>query len=230
MTAVEVGKARPGSAPLQKVPVAKKRVPWLSYVIGFLVFGGVLAAALYFYGHKLWRRDATEVNESELRFKHKLENPPIPKWSLDLAEAFIPKGPLAGSVSGSEFACEKAYLRSTNLIFRQGTGWPPDLGVTISFLSEITNQTSMQVASTQENLIPRIILRSKDERQRPVSKTFLSGYVLKFSVDQVTTNSVSGKIYLATPDDDRSFVSGTFEAEIVKPPPPRRAGARPAAK
>jgi hypothetical protein len=223
MTAVEVGKARPGSVPLQRAPVVKRRAPWLGYVVGFLVFGGALAVALHFYGDKLWRRDATELNESELRFKHKLENPPIPKWSLDLAEAFIPNRSLAGSVSGHEFTCEKAYLRNTNLLFRQGTGWPPDLGVTISFLSEITNETSIQVASTQENLIPRIILRSKDERQRPVSKAYLSGYVLKFSVEQVTTNSVSGRIYLATPDDDRSFVSGTFEAEIVKSPSRRSA-------
>jgi hypothetical protein len=35
------------------------------------------------------------------------------------------------------------------------------------------------------------------------------------------SNRVTGKIYIAIPDEDRSVVAGTFEAEI-RPPRPKK--------
>ena len=38
---------------------------------------------------------------------------------------------------------------------------------------------------------------------------------------QAINSRISGRIYLALPDDARSFIAGTFDAEIRRPPPPK---------
>lgn len=51
------------------------------------------------------------------------------------------------------------------------------------------------------------------------SLSFTDGYAMKLQVSPVENGKFSGKIYLCTPDDLKSFVAGTFTADIKKPKP-----------
>ena len=74
---------------------------------------------------------------------------------------------------------------------------------------------------------PRVVLRWKDDQQQPATETITNGYALKLVFGQATNGRMPGKIYLCLPDAAKSFVAGTFDAEIRKPPPPKSAPPRP---
>ncbi|MGH7981282.1 MAG: hypothetical protein ACREE6_18040, partial [Limisphaerales bacterium] len=52
-------------------------------------------------------------------------------------------------------------------------------------------------------------------------ETFTSGYALLLNFDKPDYNRISGNIYLCVPDEEKSYVAGTFSAQIKKPAPKR---------
>ena len=56
------------------------------------------------------------------------------------------------------------------------------------------------------------------------SETFRKGYAMKFEFGGITNNVIPGKIFLCLPDEHKSWVAGTFNAEIRRPFPPRGRG------
>jgi hypothetical protein len=74
------------------------------------------------------------------------------------------------------------------------------------------------------------LLRWKNEQDQPATKSFRTGYALRLEFDQVSGTRIPGKIYLCTPDDAKSYVAGTFTAEIRKPPPPKAPPSQPKPK
>jgi len=143
-------------------------------------------------------------------------------WSLNLTNAPFPAATAVGSVHGSGFACERATLEGGNLSLRQGKGWPPDLGVTILLpfrAGEDFNGKTVEVAPDQPPPVPRVILRWKDDRQQAARQNINGGYALKVVFGQPANGRLPGRIYLCLPDEAKSFVAGTFEAELRKPRP-----------
>jgi hypothetical protein len=68
---------------------------------------------------------------------------------------------------------------------------------------------------------PRVILRWKDDADKSVTKNIREGYALRLEFGQATNARMPARIYLCTPDDAKSYVAGTFIAEIRKTPPPK---------
>ena len=48
-----------------------------------------------------------------------------------------------------------------------------------------------------------------------------TGYALKVAFGEAANGRIPGKIYISLPDENKSFVAGTFNAEIRKAPPPK---------
>jgi hypothetical protein len=65
------------------------------------------------------------------------------------------------------------------------------------------------------------VLRWKDDQKQPVTAHIDSAYALKVVFGQPAEGHMPGRIYIALPDDSRSFAAGTFEAVIRKPVPPK---------
>jgi predicted RNA-binding Zn-ribbon protein involved in translation (DUF1610 family) len=154
---------------------------------------------------------------------------PIPTnivWTLDLTNAVLPDTPVAGSIHGSGFFCEKAVLRGGLLNLNQGQAPPWDLGMSLGLIArqgeELSGKT-LEITPDRPRA-PRVVLRWKDEQQKPATENFNSGYALKIVFGQATNRHMPGKIYLCLPDPAKSFVAGTFDAEIRRPPPPRPPG------
>jgi hypothetical protein len=151
---------------------------------------------------------------------------PVPTnaaWTMDLANAVIPETTAAGSVHGSGFFCEKAVLRGGSLSLNQGKRWPWDLAVAVNLYAHQGEELSGKTVEITPDRprAPRVYLRWKNEEQKPAYEAIHRGYALKLVFGQATNGHMPGSIYICLPDADKSFVAGTFDAEIRKPPPPK---------
>jgi DNA-directed RNA polymerase subunit RPC12/RpoP len=244
LSASQVSKPRPvqnGAAshlgPLQKSPTSVV-VPILLIL---LLLGGA-GAAVFLFRDKIFKTTSQQAQPAtDVPPKHKEPRTPrafhpIPtnfSWRLDLTNAALPEAIAAGNVHGSGFVCEKATLQGgasggrkpdAALVLQLGHAWPPDLGVGVLLFAgqgeELSGKT-VEVGPERAPPLPRVVLRWKDDQEKPVTQYFNSGYALKLVFGTAAAGRIPGKIYLCFPDDAKSFVAGTFEAEIRKPPPPK---------
>ena len=159
-------------------------------------------------------------------------NYPVPKnfrWTLDLTNAVFPSTPAAGRIHGSGFLCEKAALHGSLLMLDQGKTWPWDLGLALHLFvhhgEELSDKT-VEIPPDRQRA-PRVFLRWKDDRQQPVTQTITNGYLLRVAFGHATNAHLPGKIYICLPDKEKSFVAGTFDAEIKRFSPAKPGPTRP---
>jgi hypothetical protein len=108
------------------------------------------------------------------------------------------------------------------LILRTGRGGPLESGVTINFSgaqAEALSGESINVG-TNASRAAGVTLHWKDGDQL-MSGTFIKGYALRLDWGQISGNRLPGKIYLCAPDETKSYVAGTFNADIRKARPKR---------
>jgi len=145
--------------------------------------------------------------------------PDAAQWTLNLPMARIPDAPARGAVNGREFNLERATIQQGRLDLRQGPRWPPEVGVSVHLFAQRTGDLANRsvIIEAGRTNAPRMILRWKNEQGEPVTRDFQHGYALKVEFGSVTNRRLPGKIFLAFPDDSRSYVAGTFDAEIRAP-------------
>jgi DNA-directed RNA polymerase subunit RPC12/RpoP len=242
LSAAQVGKPRPASSAaasqLGPLQISSPRSS-LPAVVALLVLLCAAGAALYVFRDQVLKfahlRPPTATT-APLPLPTAMvvlnTNYPVPTnitWTLDLANVPIPETPVAGSIHGSGFFCEKAILRGGLLSLGQGKTWPWDLGVSLSLFArqgeELSGKT-VEIAPDRPR-VPRVVLRWKDDQQKPVTEKINRGYALKVVFGQATNAHMPGQIYLCLPDPARSFVAGAFDAEIRKPPPPKPSQPKP---
>jgi hypothetical protein len=126
-------------------------------------------------------------------------------------------------VHGFSFSLHRATLTGGTLNLRQGPKWPPDLGVTIYLFADrgedLAGKTIVIDSKRAES--PKVTLRWKDTQSQPATENQRGGYTLRLEFGAVSGSKLPGKLYLATQDAEKSFVRGTFLAEIRKPSPPK---------
>jgi hypothetical protein len=143
-------------------------------------------------------------------------------WTLEATNLVIPEETVVGSIRGQGFRCERATLQGGNLTLRQGKAWPPDFGLTVVLFAkegEELSGKSVEVAPDRAPPRPKVVLRWKDDQEQPGTKNFQTGYLLRVTFGEAAEGRIPGKVFAALPDNDKSFVAGTFIAEIRKPPP-----------
>jgi hypothetical protein len=152
---------------------------------------------------------------------------PIPTntcWTMTLSNAVIPDTDPVGNIHGNGFLCERTTLQGGRLDLRQGRGWPPDLGVTLLLTArqgeELSGRT-VEIGPDRAPPLPKLTVRWKDDQDKAVNQNITEGYALKVVFGQAVNSRIAGRIYLALPDDAKSFIAGTFDAEIRKPAPPK---------
>lgn len=198
------------------------RQPGVPVTAVLLVLAGVVGAGLFiFRDHLLPARNAgagEATNAAPAGAAVALiTNPPE---VLDLSQAVIPDTTVSGTLRGTNFVCQRVTLQNGLLSIRQGRTWPPELAVAIQLharQSEDLAGRSVEVAPDRLPPVPRVTLRWRDEEQKSVSQVFATGYALKLKFGAVEDKFITGRIFLALPDDYRSSIAGTFKAEILPP-------------
>ena len=144
-------------------------------------------------------------------------------WTLNVTNAPIPNAQAAGSVHGNGFLCERATLKGDRLSLRQGPAGPPELGITVTVANRRPEELAgkvIVVSPVTPVPAPRVILRWKDDQQEPVTQHIHAGYAMKLLFGPIVDNRLHGRIYIALPDEHKSFAAGNFEAEIGRPSQP----------
>ena len=235
LTATEV-QTRPAALPGNRLEnsttaaTSARKLPLAAIVIGLLICAA--GAGVFLVRGKLFNsgrpEGSSETNAAALVPKAPVRpvmlSAPSTNWTLNLADARIPDAPASGSVMGRTFTMERATIQGGKLDLRQGPKWPPDLGVSIHLFAEQPQDLAGKTVTleTTRTNAPRVILRWKDDQNNAVTKDFHQGYAARVEFGRLTGNRLEGKIYLATPDDAKSYAAGTFIAEIRKPSPPKK--------
>jgi len=144
---------------------------------------------------------------------------PVPiVWTTNLSEAAIPSAAASGKINEITFKVDSAKIDNGILVLRHGTNQVPDLEVGVQSVA----RAGENVAGKKLNVSPepragkprvwkRWVVAGKPQ---PQAKTYGNGYAMKLELGEVNGDQVSGKIYLALPDETESVIAGTFVATI----------------
>lgn len=237
ISAAQADKPRPPQTLETGEPIRRSPKSSILASVLFVIVAAGVAGTLYFFRGVILGRTRLDASSSNLQTSNHLRSiHPVPtnfSWSLNLKNEAFPRSEAAGRIHGAGFLVERVTLQGGNLTLRQGQTWPPDLGISISFFAKQGEELSgklIEVTSDRPGPIPRVILRWKDDRGQNLTETIGAGYALKVQFGEVAGGRIDGRIYICLPDESKSFVGGTFDAEIRKPPPPRPKQSKPPAR
>jgi hypothetical protein len=235
LSASEADKPRP---PQPKIPELqpieknsdKTRVPIALIVLAVLVCaaGTTVFALRHSIFHSKPSSDDPVVNNSETNSADTATQVQVRPdytgtnlWSLDVSNAMIPDSMVAGSLHHQGFEVERATLQGSNLTLRIGSKGSIELGLNIYFFirqPEELSGISAQVKPTDPTA-PRVVMHWRAGERH--SETFHKGYAMKIEFGSAAGNALPGKLFISLPDDSKSWVAGTFRAEIRRPSAPK---------
>lgn len=194
----------------------RSRFPVLALALVALVCAA--AGALFTFREKIFKTASKPATESEF-FSSDTSRVDEKNWSLDLAKVAIPDARASGRISGRSFSLGRAVLKGGILDLRQGRASPPDVGLTINLFANRGEDLAGQPINIEASRTnsPKVILRTKDSQGRPITQSFQQGYALRLEFAEIANGTLPGRIYFCAPDAARSWVAGTFAAEIRKP-------------
>jgi hypothetical protein len=141
---------------------------------------------------------------------------------LNLASATTPSSPAAGRIHGQDFIVERTILQNGTLTLRAGRNGTMAFGLVANFGGATPEDLSGKTINVSANAAKAAVvtLHWKDGSQ-PMSDTFANGYAMRLEFAAISGNRLPGKIYFCAPDETKSYVAGTFNADIRRPRPPR---------
>src|SRR6266481_5741621 len=230
LSATQVGKPRPvGTANGEQLGAdhSADRRKSLIATIALVVVVGAAGGSTFAFRGKIFKSSREKADGAGKKAAVAAKVYPIQtniNWTMSLSEATIPEETAVGSIHASGFFCERATLQGGHLTLRQGRSGPADLGITVQLFAHEGEELSGKTVEIQPDRappLPKIVLRWKDEQQKAVTRNINNGYALKVAFGEAASGRIPGKIYISLPDENKSFIAGTFNAEIRKRPPPK---------
>ena len=229
ITGIKVGeRPAPKIADGSSSPVpAEKNLP-LAVVIVLLVLIAGAGAAVFAFRGKIFKSAGT--GPSPIAATNKT-NPAPPKpapvappandtnWMLNLDAVSIPNSAAAGRIHGRDFIVEQATFQNSTL-FLHG---PKNLSVDINFgdaWPEALAGQSLNI-TTNATAAARVTLGWK-EGDQVLREIFTNSYALRLDCSALARSHMPVKIYLCTADAEKSYIAGTFNAEIRRSRPKRQ--------
>lgn len=230
LSASEVNKPRPTSTgPIPDFSASPPKSNLPAALIFLLVLACAAGATLYAFRGKIFhsqpsvnQSDAAENSkDGEATTSAQPEYTGTNLWTLDLSGITVPDEQAFGSLHKRAFHLDRATLTGSNLTLRIGHTGAVELGLNIYFFNRQAEELGGKSAEVKptDTPAPRVVVRWKDVER--ASETFRSGYAMKVEFGAVANGAIPGKIFLSLPDDSKSWVAGTFRAEIRKPAPPK---------
>jgi hypothetical protein len=140
------------------------------------------------------------------------------RWTLDLANASVLDSKVTGRILGVRFNCEKVTLEGGLLSFFQNAGLPSERRVTIYLFShrpERLADKTLEIPHDRTGPRPRVLLEVRHAREAPTTRTLDQNYALRMEFEEITESRLPGRIYLAFSDEEKSYITGRFEAQII---------------
>jgi len=224
------------SMPAAAAPVAaaEKKFPAAVLLVALLLVGAAGAAVLVFQG-KIFSRPGPVAPTNQVvshgnKPNQKKAPPEKPaaiappasdtNWMLVLGTNAIPDAPVAGRIHAQDFIAERASF-STNgtLTIRAGKSGAADFGVLVFFGGAQAESLSGQIINVMTNAekAARVQLRWKEAGGAAQRQDFTNGYAMRLEFGALAKNRLPGKIYLCTPDEEKSYLMGNFTAGVSRP-------------
>lgn len=204
------------------VPHASLPLVAISLVV--LLLAGAIAAGLWFawslHRHQAHHGPIPAPPSSTLAPGTPVVVAPPPNdtnWLFNLAKVTIPEEPVVGRLNGLPFQADHATLQNGTLTLRVGAKGSLENGLIINFNGAGADALAGHTINVTTNapLAAKVTLRTQANGQ--VQKTsFDTGYALRLECGDLAANRLPGKIYFCAPDDAKSYVMGTFTAEVHK--------------
>ena len=219
--------------------VRQEKRPYVAIIL-FLVVVAAAAGAIFKYHDQLLKYASVATGKSDVA-TNPATNPaaapvPAPKpekpalvappandtnWTLTLdGVTNFPDTPVAGRIHGQDFISERAYFQNGTLTLRDATRGTIVFGCSINFggaPAEALSGKSINV-TTNADTAARVTLHWKDDDVSSKA-SFENGYAMQLQFGILEKNHLPGKIYLCTPDPQKTYLVGTFNAEARKPKP-----------
>ncbi len=229
ITGTKVGGERPlPTAPTANpITVSKASYSGIAVVVIILVF--IATAVAFVYRGTIFnppKKSSSTVNGATTNSTPgKKPAPPKPliaappasdtNWTLNLKGTPIPNSIASGRIEGQDFICDRASFGNGSLTLRYG-----DYSFAINFSGAKPEALAGKTINITSNATTaaRVSLHWKDGDQN-MRETFTNGYAMLLNFSAVTNNHIGGTIYLCTGDEKKSYVAGTFIAEIRKSKP-----------
>jgi len=130
----------------------------------------------------------------------------------------IPAAPAKGQIHGKPFVVESSSIENGTLTLRLGKDASADLEVRLMLSTppwEVPAGKNFKVTGPAGTGAPQIVLAWKEDGQNaPSEQKFTDKYTLVLEFGQEKDKKLPGKISLSLPDEVKSNVAGTFEADI----------------
>ncbi len=130
----------------------------------------------------------------------------------------IPSVPAKGEIHGMPFIVESSSIENGVLTLRLGKDVTANLEVQVMLPTspwEVPAGKSFKVTGPAGTGAPQIVLAWKEAGQAaPSEQKFTDKYTLLLDFGQPKDDKLPGKIYLVLPDEVKSNVAGTFDADI----------------
>ena len=138
------------------------------------------------------------------------------KWTLNTKLMEIPDAPVSGTIMGKEFKMDNAELWGGSLYISQGkTGvfYHADVHFTLwqKGGESLAGKTYVIEPRSNKSQVHVGISRIKPGEKLPTTIPYLTGVAMRLEFGEAKNGKIPGKIYLCTPDKDKTAVAGTFE-------------------
>lgn len=147
-----------------------------------------------------------------------------PVYTLDITAATIPASKVNGLVTGGQFLADKARIDKIAgvyaLTLRQGPGLTPDRAVRVFLRLQGTDiPTNQTFTVSSDSADPAVTQVSKLWKTgagfMPTEQKYTSNYALKLEMGSLDKANISGKIFLALSDPEKTVVAGQFRAALM---------------
>jgi hypothetical protein len=142
-------------------------------------------------------------------------------WTLAPGTNTLPDSPVAGRIHGQDFIIERSSFQNGTLTLRHGAKGALEFGAQITFggaqPESLSGRTLNIIADTNKSA--RVTLRWKDADGTVQKQNFESNYAMRLEFGPLANNRLPGKIWLCLPDEEKSYLLGSFNADARKPKP-----------
>jgi hypothetical protein len=147
--------------------------------------------------------------------------PPAEMWVLDPAKHSIPEAAASGRLAGQPFA-PQAEIQGDTLTFRTLKDGRTERELSIKLSAELAKKAEglkLVVKPDQPSgpEVPEVMTNVPDRKDPSPFVSYAGGYGLTLELGKKANGKRPGKVYLALPGDDKSYLAGTFTAEWVRP-------------
>ena len=142
---------------------------------------------------------------------------PVDPHQLDPARHVMPTSPAAGKLDGKPFAPTVTFSGGELAFRRLPTAAGESESSIVFRISVGTTKLIVKPEQPSGEAVPRIDTFSA-VGDKPSLQSYLNGYGLTLELGTVKQGKLDGKLALALPDDAKSYLSGTFSAEVLRTP------------